>query len=167
MKRVICILLSIVMIAAFGFFALASSSEDGGEQNQGNGTAETAAKDNNNLGDYKVEILSCRLAKTYDDKPAVIVKYSFTNNGDDAASFMFTFEDNVFQNGIGLNSAFLMADSANFSSDNQTKEIKKGATLEVEVAYELNDETTDIEVEVSELISWDDAVIKKTFSIAE
>ena len=42
----------------------------------------------------------------------------------------------------------------------------KGATIEVEVAYELNDTTTDIEVEVSELISFNDSMITKTFSIA-
>ncbi len=33
------------------------------------------------------------------------------------------------------------------------------------VAYDLNDETTDIEVEVKELVSWNDQVVKKTFSI--
>ena len=52
-------------------------------------------------------------------------------------------------------------------SDNETKEIKKGATLDVEVAYVLNDTTTDLEVEVKELISFNDSVVKKTFSIAE
>ena len=46
------------------------------------------------------------------------------------------------------------------------KDIKKGASLEVEVAYELNDSTTDVEVEVSELFSFSDKVIKKTFTIA-
>ena len=70
-----------------------------------------------------------------------------------------------YQNGVGLNSAFVLDDSANYSSDNQTKEIKKGASIEVEVAYELNDTTSDIEVEVEELFSFDDTVIKKTFSI--
>ncbi len=164
MKRVLCMVLCVLIIAAFAFFALASSSEDNG-QNQGNGVVDTPNKDNNNLGDYKVEILSCRLAKTYDNKPAIIVKYAFTNNDDEAKSFMFALKDNVFQNGIGLNKAYMMNDSANYSSDNQTKEIKTGATIEVEVAYELNDETTDIEVEVSKLISLDDAVVRKTFSI--
>ena len=46
------------------------------------------------------------------------------------------------------------------------KEIKKGATLEVECAYELNDTTTDIEVEVTETFSFDDEIVTKTFSIA-
>ena len=40
---------------------------------------------------------------------------------------------------------------------------KKG--FDVEVAYELNDTTTDIEVEVKELFSFSDKTITKTFSI--
>ena len=47
-------------------------------------------------------------------------------------------------------------DSANYSADNQNKEIKKGASLEVEVAYVLNDTTRDLEVEISELFSYSD-----------
>ena len=47
------------------------------------------------------------------------------------------------------------------------KEIKKGATLDVEVAYELNDATTDVEIEVKELFSFSEKVITKTFKIAE
>lgn len=68
---------------------------------------------------------------------------------------------------MGLNEAYLLADDANYSSDNQTKEIKKGASLDVEVAYELNDTTSDVEVEVKELFSFSDRTITKTFSIAE
>ena len=45
------------------------------------------------------------------------------------------------------------------------KEIKAGATLEVEVAYVLNDSETDIEVEVEEYFSRDEKTVKKTFSI--
>ena len=46
------------------------------------------------------------------------------------------------------------------------KEIKKGASLEVEVAYTLNDSTSEIEVEVKELFSFQNTLITKTFSIA-
>ena len=37
--------------------------------------------------------------------------------------------------------------------------------IDVEVAYELNDETTPVDVEVKELFSFDDKTITKTFSI--
>ncbi|MBQ1225759.1 MAG: DUF5067 domain-containing protein, partial [Clostridia bacterium] len=88
---------------------------------------------------------------------------------EDPASFMFAFDDNVYQNGVGLNSCLFADDTANYSSENQTKQIKTGATLDVEVAYVLNDTTTDLEVEVTRLIDlWDtDEMVKKTFKISE
>ena len=164
MKKIVSIILSIILLVTFGVFAL-GSGESETTTDQGKGKANATDADTN-LGDYKVEIVSCRLAKDYEGKDIVIVKYSFTNNSDDNASFMFAFDENVYQNGIGLNECYIADDSANYSSDNQTKEIKTGATLEVEVAYELNDTTTDIEVEVKELISFNDSVVTKTFSIS-
>ena len=159
MKKLFALLMAILLVALFGIFALGSGEE--GESNQGTGSA-----DNTTIGDYSVEIASCRLAKDYENKDVVIVKYKFTNNNDDdAAAFYLTFDETVYQNGVGLNEAYILKDSANYSADNQSKEIKKGASLDVEVAYELEDTTTDIEVEVKELFSFSDKTIKKTFSI--
>lgn len=167
MKKIISLILAALLIATFGVFALGSGESESTTTDQGTGKAETTDTDTN-LGDYKVEIVSCRLAPAtgFQDKDVVIVKYNFTNNADEAASFMFAFDENVYQNGVGLNECIFVDDSANYSMDNQTKEIKTGASLEVEVAYELNDTTTDIEVEVKELISFDDSVVTKTFSIS-
>lgn len=166
------ILLSLLLVFIFAFMAIGSGeTSDGGQSsgNQGSGEAEVTEQDaDTSIGDYSVVIDSCRLAKDYTGKDVVIVKYIFTNVEDDAgAAFYTAFDEEVYQNGIGLNSAYVLDDSANYSADNQTKEIKKGASLEVEVAYELNDTTTDIEVEVKELFSFDDTTITKTFSIAQ
>ena len=72
-----------------------------------------------------------------------------------------------FQNGVGLNKAYVLADSANYNSDNQSKKIQKGSSLDVEVAYKLNDNSTDVTVEISQLFSWDNTKISKTFTITE
>lgn len=159
MKKLGIILLCVFLMSTFVLFALGSGSDESGDQGSGSADANTS------LGDYSVEIVSCRLAKNYDDKPVVIVKYVFTNNSDDSAAFYTTFDDNVYQDGVGLNGAYVLDDSANYDEGNQTKEIKSGASLDVEVAYLLNDTETDIEVEVEELFSFSDKVIKKTFSI--
>ena len=172
------LVLVILLVAVFFVFAAGSGeAETDAQGSAGNATeqktpVQTAAPDleevEGQLGDYAVVIDSCRLAEDYSNKPVVIVKYIFTNvDHSDPACFAWSVENAVYQNGIGLDEAFLLEDSADYSTDNQTKEIKKGASIEVEVAYELNDETTDIEVEVKELISFDDKVITKTFSIAE
>lgn len=158
MKKINALLMALVIVV-FAVFAMGSGESS--EKDQGK---DSASK--NEIGKYSVVIDSCRLAEDYEGDAVVIVKYIFTNNADeDSASFAWTFEDTVYQNGVGLNEAYVLDDSANYSSDNQTKEIKKGASIEVEVAYELNDTTTDIDVEVKELISFDETTIKKTFTI--
>ena len=160
MKKVNALLMAL-LIALFAVFALGSS--EGGSENKDQGKD---AAGNDEIGKYSVVIDSCRLAEDYEGNPVVIVKYVFKNVADnEPASFYLTFDDQVYQNGVSLNGAYVLNDSANYSSSNQTKEIKKGASLEVEVAYELNDTTTDIEVEVQELFSLDKTVITKTFSI--
>ncbi len=166
MKKVCSVLLAALLIAAFCLFALGSG--DSTTEDQGSGSAGGSAADSStgaNLDDVRIDIKSCRLAKDYSGKDVVIVTYGYTNYGDDAQSFMVAVDDEVYQNGVGLNQAVILDDSANYSTDNQMKDVKKGASLDVEVAYELNDTTTDIEVEVKALISFDESVVKKTFSI--
>ena len=131
-------------------------------QSQGSGSATPS---NDSLGNYEIVIDSCRLATDYMGEPIVIVKYKFTNNDDDPTAFMWTFSYEAYQDGIGLNQSIFVDESANYSSDNQTKEIKKGASLFVEVAYDLNDTTSDVEIEVSELFSFSNKKITKTFTI--
>lgn len=162
MKRILSILMVMALLVVFGAFALGSS--ESGSEDQGSDTA-TTAESESNLGDFKVEILECRLAKDYEGKAVVIVKYKFTNNSDDTAAFYTAFDDNVYQDGVGLNESYVVDDSAKYDSGNQTKEIKSGASIEVEAAFELNDTETDIDVEVEELFSFDDKKITKTFSI--
>lgn len=158
------IILAVCLVLVFAFFALGSGESS--TNDQGNGNANTTEALSGEIGDYSVEIESCRIAEDFEGDPVAIVTYVFSNiSDDDPACFAWTFEDNAYQNGVGLNKAYILADSANYDSDSQTKEIKKGATIQVEVAYELDDTTTDIEVEVKELISFDDDVVKKTFKI--
>ena len=178
MKK-ISILLAIIMIATFALFAVGSGEDSDSTVDQGNDTVKvsendnndaddtTVAEDNSSLGDYSVVIDSCRMAKDYEGKDIIIVKYIFTNvSDDDATSFSFAVKDAAYQNGVGLNETYFVDESANYDSGTQLKEIKKGASLEVEIAYKLDDTTSDVEVEVSELISFDDKIIKKTFTIA-
>lgn len=164
MKK-IKVLLSIMLVVVFALGAMGSG--DSSSEDQGDGTVQNE-ETKGTIGDYKIVIDSCRMAKDYEGKSVVIVKYLFENvSNEESTAFAYTFEDTVYQNGVGLNEAYILDDSANYSLDNQTKEIKAGSTIEVEVAYELNDETTDIEVEVEELFSFDDVKITKTFSIVQ
>ena len=167
MKKVLALMMLVLLLMA----TLCSCFDSTDTQNQGSESASgttgqsASTSSKSNLGNYNVVIESCRLAEDYEGDPIAIVKFKFTNNDDDPAAFWIALDCNAYQNDIGLNECYFVDDSANYSSDNQMKEIRKGASLSVEVAYELNDTTTDIEVEVSELISFSDKKITKTFSI--
>lgn len=148
LKSLLCMLLVGVLLLSV---AGCSIGDDGNE---------------NALGDYEVEIKGCRLAQDDKGTDLVIVNYGFTNHSEESAAFIYTFTYEVFQNGIGLTEVWEEEiASANYSDANQMKEIKQGATLDVEVAYELNDTTTDIVVEVSRLISFSDKKVTKTLSL--
>lgn len=155
----IIVLVIIIFISALG------SSDESNVSQQDDATIQTTQNDNTKLGLYEVEIKNCRRAKNYEGKDVVIVKYLFTNNSEEPTAFTWAFDDAVYQNDIGLNRTYVLADNANYSEDNQTKEIKKGASLEVEVAYELNDVSADVVVEVKELFSFDEKTITKTFYV--
>lgn len=155
------LMIAILLIAIFAVFALGSG--DSGTDDQGGANADGSQ---GNLGDYNVDINSCRVAQDYEGKPVIIIKYTFKNVADDdAASFSWSVSDKVYQNGVELESCYSLDESAGYNSENQSTNIKKGASIEVEVAYELNDTTSDVEVEVEELISFDDKTVKKTFKL--
>lgn len=155
------LILAILVIALFAVFALGSS--DSGTDDQG---SQNANSNQGNLGDYNVDINGCRVAQDYEGKPVIIIQYTFKNVADDeAASFTWSISDKVYQNGVELEQAYSLDDSANYSSENQSTNIKMGASIEVEVAYELRDTTADVEVELEELISFSDKSVKKTFKL--
>lgn len=164
MKKFLSLILAVLLMVTYGVFALGSGESE--TTDQGNGTTDSTESKETNLGEYKVEIKSSRLAKDYEGKSVIIVKYGFTNNAEEATAFTYAFDDAAYQDGVGLNKAYVLADSADYDEGNQTKEIKKGSTIDVEVAYELNDTETNVEIEVKELFSFNDSVVKKTFEIS-
>ena len=166
-KRTIPAILTICVLLAFAIMAMSSSSESTTEEQEAGETENTVNTDNETLGDYTVTIDSCRLAEDWDGNPIAIVKYTFTNNSDEASSFNVAFTDSAYQDGVEMEHCYFADESANYSDDNQSKKIKSDTSIEVEVAYTLNDTTTDIQVELEEFISFNDKIITKTFKIAQ
>ena len=161
MKKVFSTILVVAILCVFGLLAMASGETKTTEDNKATDTTATVEPESKteksdekmdtkgNLGDYMVEIIGSRMAKDYEGKPVIIVKYAFTNNNSEAKCFSYTIDDKAFQDGIGLNSAFLIDESYDYESDNAIKEIKQGSTIELEKAYILNDTTTAVEIECS------------------
>lgn len=115
------------------------------------------------LGDYDVSVISHRVTKDFDDSPVIIVKYAFTNNSDEAASFDWTIENHLYQNGVELTEAFIVDD--NYNTELSYSEIKPGVTLELEKAYSMRDTSAQITVELSKLISFSDDVVTYTIDL--
>ncbi len=165
MKKSISIILAVLMVTAFAFFAVASSSEEGTDATTKAAAKAEAQATESNVGQYSVDIKSARLTEDFEGNPVVVITYGFTNNSDKSTAFYLAFEDNVYQNDIGLEPAYVLADGDPYDDGNQMKDIKTGATLDVEIAYKLNDAETDVVVEVKELFSFSDDMVTRTFSI--
>lgn len=111
---------------------------------------------------YAVTIDGSTVTTDYEGKPAIIVDYTFTNNSDDATSFAVACSQKAFQNGVQLETTVVMDDLGN----GYLAEIKPGATTSARMAYSLTDES-DVTVEVTELISFDDTILAEaTFPVA-
>ncbi len=165
MKKIIALILATLLILTFGLFAMGSGEEE--TVDTGSDSAQAADENPNKLGNYEVVIDSCRLAKNYEGKDMVIIKYIYTNvDSENSAAFDWTFTYKAFQEGVELERTYTGDDNANYDESNLSKEIKQGVSLDIEVAYLLNDTTSDVEVEVAESISFNDKTITKTFTIA-
>ena len=103
---------------------------------------------------YGVTIDESWQTSDYQGAPVLVVSYGFTNNSDKATSFMIATHDQAFQDGVELSSAILIGEPG-YDSEASMKEIKPGATIQVQKAYVL-DSTSDVEIEVTELISFND-----------
>ena len=125
----------------------------------------TQIDDPQSLENCSVVIEEFRLSTDFLGRSFIVVKYAFTNKSDEPASFSGMINDYAFQNGIRLSSSLTPIAVEDFSIENQFKEIKKGTTISVEVAYELEDNISDVEIEISERLSRNNKKITKNFSI--
>lgn len=106
------------------------------------------------LGDYVVEIKSATVTQDYEGNPAVIITYSWTNNSSETTSSMLSISTAVFQDGVGMDTAFIYDDPA-YDSGMYSTDVRPGTTIDVQEAFELNNTTSPIEVEITEAFSWD------------
>lgn len=127
------------------------------------GASETvAAEQDEGSAAYGVTIDGCRVTEDYAGEAVAVVTYTFTNNSEDATSFVVALHPEVFQNGVELNTAV----GSNWDSETYLSDVKPGSSTTVEIGYQLGD-MSDITVEVSELLDFDGTLLaEQTFSLA-
>lgn len=163
---IIIVVVIIVLLIAFGNSGGNNDSGDNkaeqssvsGETTQANVTVTKQEKPEGAIGDYIVTIKDSRITTDYEGKDVLVVTYSFTNNSDDSEAMIYAVSDKLFQNGVELGDVWSSYGIDDFSMDNQSKEIKPGVTLDVQIAYELNDTTTDVNVELSDILELSDPI---------
>jgi len=108
------------------------------------------------IGKYNVTVKDSVVVEN-DGKKILIVTYTFTNNSDESKAFDIVITDKLFQNGVELGPVYTSWGlEEHYNPDNKSKEIRPGVSLDLQKAYELNDPTTDVEVELSEWLSFHD-----------
>lgn len=138
-------------------------SEPSGGENSDNDTQSAGSGD---LGDYHVEIKGASFAKDYEGKSAIVITYAWTNNSDDTTSAMVSVGTKAFQDGVQLESAMIVGDDS-YDSGTSMKDVRPGTTIDVQCAYVLTSETSMVEFEMTEWISFSDDMVTMNFDPAD
>ena len=113
------------------------------------------AKDSNliKLGDYQLLYKGACIMTDSDGNDAIVLTLDFTNNGKDNASYLWSVDETVMQNGLELEVATVFTDYDTFETviDGQFTEIAPGTTLEVKTAYVLKDAAAKVEATFEQL----------------
>ena len=112
-------------------------------------------KDSNliKLGDYELLYKGACIMEDSDGNYAIVLTLDFTNNGKENASYLWSIDETVMQNGVELEAATVFADYDTFETviEGQFTEIAPGTTLEVKTAYVLKDTAAKVEATFEQL----------------
>lgn len=103
--------------------------------------------------DCEALYLGAQLHQDYDGDDAIALKFAVANNGEEAASFAWTFVYDILQDGAELDfsTIFVSEDSYDTLSDSYLEDIAPGETQEVILTHKLNDLTTPVEMHFTNL----------------
>jgi hypothetical protein len=102
-------------------------------------------------GKMTVKYLRHEITENEMGEDVLIVYYEFTNNSKDNESFIYSFTDTCFQNGVQLDNSFF---HANEQTRNADREIQPGTTIEVASAFEIGDSRDTVTLEVEPWVSF-------------
>ena len=144
---------------------IAELESDKGDVADKQETSETPASEpvdssSNEINGLNVSInnLEALTINTYDGEKNVLrVDFTLTNNGSNVASFDTVLDIKAFQDAVQLDKVFDTETTGEYG-DNSFKEIKTGGKVDISMLFETKS-TSPIDLELSELLSFDDKVI--------
>lgn len=161
----------IIIAVVIGLFILILCLPIGHNENDANKNDNNKAVEPvKNNTDLKVSVANVTKSKDYDNRPVLLITYDYENiKREDPISFIIAFDDKAYQNGVELNPAILGKNYQSFDKDgNSSKDLQIGAKIQVTKAYILNDNTTEVKLEVKNLLGTLDEVtfIKDTIDLS-
>ena len=161
-------IIGLMSVAILSFGLVGCSSNEGNVTNNESSVEqttenkeETTQNVDGKLGDYIVKIKSSEKFTTSSGTSGLKVVMDFTNNSQETTSFDMVTMTKAFQDGVEIDMAF---DVANLG-DSTSKQIRPGATIEVTIGFELSNEESPVEVEVSEFLSLTNDKILETINL--
>ena len=136
-KKILCLIFAVLMILSFTAC----------------GKGKTSADSNIiDLGDCELLYKSACIMDDCDGNDAIVLTLDFTNKGKENASYLWSVDETIMQNGVELEVATVFTGS-DYSTiiENQFKDVEPGATLEVKTAYVLSDTTSEITATFEEI----------------
>ena len=135
--KLLCLLLAVLML-----FSLTACGKE-----------KTADSNLIKLGDYELLYKGACIMEDSDGNDAIVLTLDFTNNGKENASYLWSVDETVMQNGVELEVATVFTDYDTFETviDGQFTEIAPGTTLEVKTAYVLKDAAAKVEATFEQL----------------
>ena len=105
------------------------------------GEGQKAESNRIKLGDYELLYKDACIMTDSDGNDAVVLTLDFTNNSKESASYIWSINETLVQNGEELEVAAVITDYASFATviDKQFEDVAPGETLEVQTAYVLKD----------------------------
>ncbi len=185
-QTVLTVVLTLVGLAAFGlivFFSVRGLLLAGGDLESGPSpspsaaaseepspsvqpTAAPSAGPSGDLGDYFVEIKSAVLTADYGGSPAILITYSWTNNSQETTNALTVFIERAFQDGVQLDSATILSTNPQYSAGTALRDVRPGASTDVQRAYLISDSGSPVEFEVFEFMGDDENAVSMTFDPA-
>ena len=136
--KLLCLLLAVLML-----FSLTACGKE-----------KTADSNLIKLGDYELLYKGACIMEDSDGNDAIVLSLDFANNSKENASYLWSVDETLMQNGTELEVATVYTDYDTFTTviENQFEEIAPGATLEVQTAFVLNNASGEIEATFEELL---------------
>ena len=136
--KLLCLLLAVLML-----FSLTACGKE-----------KTADSNLIKLGDYELLYKGACIMEDSDGNDAIVLSLDFTNNSKENASYLWSVDETLMQNGTELEVATVYTDYNTFTTviENQFEEVAPGATLEVQTAFVLNNASGEIEATFEELL---------------